>query len=608
MTADRAFRRARAERQGNTRPACADAPAACNTIAAVTHRTRVIPRSHRPSRASAAARTLSLVAVTACAALGVFAAPALAKGSYLAGDRSLASYYAGVEGAKLGLSLPGGAAKFITITESPDRHLTLTLPDGTVGDADGDTDCRDATGDFVGAAAHCEIVIARGTHEVGAGELHATIAHEVFHVFQALMSGTLANFNRPGDAWLVEGSATWVESVLVHDAPAAYQWWGTYLDSPSVSLLNRTYSAVGFFGHLASSGISPWARFRAMFAATSNAAAYSAATGGDTSLISSEASVFFREPALGAEWDQEGTNVPSAAAVGFKPTPEDIKDHEELLNVAPYADGAYRLSLKKMKPAKPCWKCASPAPTCACARSTAATSTRSNRARSTSARSRTAAAVRARDRTKVEQFKEGNLAIAGGPTGGHVFLIPRTRCETLLAPRSCEGLLPGFNIPIAPTLEQATGTKLAQESSNPAIGYYTSICFFPVGKGETVENASGESVLDGASAILTYVKRFGKISEAEREFHIPPALPSGSAGTGFAGGGSTDGPVAGIGDEAAIASAEETNEKGETAFASEAIVRVRNVIAGFTIFSTGGDAEASADGTRILLSQVADEL
>ena len=30
------------------------------------------------------------------------------------------------------------------------------------------------------------------------GELRATIAHEVFHAFQAVMSGTVANFNRPG--------------------------------------------------------------------------------------------------------------------------------------------------------------------------------------------------------------------------------------------------------------------------------------------------------------------------------------------------------------------------------------------------------------------------
>ncbi len=552
---------------------------------------------------------VALAALAALAAAGALAAPALAKGSYLAGDRSLASYYAGVEGAKLGLSLPGGAAKFITITESPERHLTLTLPDGTVGDADGDTDCRDADAEQVGVVASCEITIARGTHEKGEGELRATIAHEVFHVFQALMSGTLTNFSRPGNAWLVEGSATWVESVLVHDAPGAYQWWGTYLDSPPVPLLTRTYSAVGFFGHLASSGISPWGKFRAMFAATSNAAAYSAAIGGDTSLISSEASVFFREPSLGAEWDQRGPNVPSAAAVGFKPTPEDVKDHEELLDVAPYADGAYRLSLKKMKPAKPVLE--------------VRVSGAHVRLRSTHGGNVNevepgeidlcslahGCSCPSQGSTKVEQFEEGNLAIAGGPTGGHVFLIPRTRCETLLAPRSCEGLLPGFNIPVAATLEQASGVKLAQESSDPALGDYTSLCFFPVGKGETVENSSGESILDGASSIDVYVKRFGKISEAEREFHIPPALPSGSDGAGFADiGGATDGPVAGIGDEAGIASAQETNEKGETAFASEAIVRVRNVIAGFAIFSTGGDTEASRDGTQILLAEVADEL
>ena len=535
----------------------------------------------------------------ALAALAVLAPPALAKPSYLAGDRSTVNHYASIEGAKLGVSLPGGAGKFIKITESPLHRLAEPGPDGTTEEAEADTDCRDASGASAGVAASCVITISRGAHEEGEEERRSTIAHEVFHTFQAVMSGTLANFYRPGNSWLVEGSATWVESDLVHESGSAREWWRRYLSSPSVALFSRTYDGVGFFGHLASNGISPWAKFKAMFAATGNEAAYAIAVGGDTTLMSSGASVYFREPALGAEWDQRGPNVPTAAEVGLKPTQEDVKGTEELLDVAPYANGAYRLSIKKMTAAKPVLE--------------VRVSGAHVRLRSTNGGSVNevepgeidlcsnsgGCSCPSQPGTKTEPFKEGNLAIAGGPTGGHVFLIPRKRCETLLPARSCENLLPGFTIPIAPTLEQATGARLAIESGDPAIGDYTYVCLFSVAKGDSVENSAGESVFDGVSAVDVYVKRFGTVSEAEREFIIPPALPDQSFGPG---------PAPGIGDEAGISTAEETTSNGEKMYASEAIVRVRNVIAGFSIISGGGDDEAGEQGALGLLAEVADEI
>jgi hypothetical protein len=515
------------------------------------------------------------------------------------GDRSVANHYAAIEGAKLGVSLPGGAGKFIQITESPLHRLLVALPDGTTEEAEAETDCRDAQGATAGAAASCVITISRGAHEEGEEERRSTIAHEVFHTFQAVMSGTLANFYRPENSWLVEGSATWVESELVHDSASARERWRRYLASPSLALFSRTYDGVGFFGHLASEGVSPWVKFKSMFAATGNEVAYTAAVGNDTTLMSSGASAYFREPALGAEWNQQGPNVPTAAEVGFKPTKEDVKGNEELLDVAPYANGAYRLSLEKMTAAKPVLE----------VRVTDA----HMRLRSTEGGSVNevepgeidlcsdphGCSCPGQPSTKIEPFKEGNLAIAGGPTGGHVFLIPRKRCETLLPARSCENLLPGFMIPIAPTLEQASGQKLAIESGDHAIGEFTYVCLFSVAKGESVENSAGESVFDGVSAVDVYVKRFGTIAEAKREFIVPPALPGQISGSGFA---------PGIGDEAAISTAEETTSNGEKMYASEASVRVRNVIAGFSIISGGGSDEAGEQGALVLLAGVADEI
>jgi hypothetical protein len=533
----------------------------------------------------------------ALAALTLFPPPALAKTSLLSGDRNLANQYAAIEGAKLGVSFPGGAEKFIRITESPAKTLVEKLPDGTVQEADAETDCRDANGQQTGIATSCEITFSRGAHEDG--ELRATIAHEVFHAFQSVMSGTLANFDRSGNSWLVEGSATWVESEFAHDSFRSHQWWVQYLSSPEVALFDRTYSAMGFFGHLAANGVSPWSRFKAMFAATSNEAAYAVAVGSDAGLISSAASVYFREPALGAEWDQQGPNVPTPAEVGFKPTKEDVRASEELLDVAPYANGTYRLSLAKMTAAKPVLE----------VRVTDA----HVRLRSTNGGSVNevepgeidlcsnphGCSCPGQSSTRIDDFKEGNLAIGGGPTGGHVLLIPRTRCETLLPGRSCENLLPGFDLPIGQVLEQASGAKLAIESGDLAIGDVTYVCLVPVAKGDELENSAGESVFDGVTAVDVYVKRLGTLALAEREFIVPPTLPDQSYGPGL---------VPGIGDEAAISTAQETASNGETMYASDAIVRVRNVIAGFSIISGGGDDEAAAQGALALLAGVADEL
>ncbi len=134
----------------------------------------------------------------AFAALAVFASPALAKPSYLSGDRSLANRYAAIEGAKLGVSLPGGAGKFIEITESPLHRLLKQETDGT----------PKSTRPIPTAATRAArrerrrervITISRGARAEGEEERRSTIAHEVFHAFQAVMSGTLANFYRAGN-------------------------------------------------------------------------------------------------------------------------------------------------------------------------------------------------------------------------------------------------------------------------------------------------------------------------------------------------------------------------------------------------------------------------
>ena len=377
----------------------------------------------------------------------VFAPAAVAKPSpYYASDRVLVNHYAVIEGAKLdGVSLPGGANHFIRLVESPHDLIEVPFvkPNGMVvkENALAVTPCHDVDGGAVGPATGCTIEIAVEPHTNG--ELRTTIAHEVFHVFQAVMAGTLENFNREyaTKQWLVEGSAAWVEADLTGPSPGVRHQWKVYLNSPEAALFTRTYTAVGFFGHLASSGISPWTRFPAMFAATSSAAAYEAAVGGNKLFLNSEASVFFREPAFGPPWDQKGPAVPSKAEVGYKPSLEEPEEAPVLLHPAPYTDAPYELSLKKMTTAEPVLE--------------VHTISGELRLHSTKgpavdvaepperlllcAHAKACKECPVQSPEKVVNFEKGDLAITAGPKGAKVELIPETTC--LLKARPCRGLL-----------------------------------------------------------------------------------------------------------------------------------------------------------------------
>jgi hypothetical protein len=247
--------------------------------------------------------------------------------------------YARIEGARLGLELPGGAARFLELKESAGSTVSTPL-----GVELADTECTDADGAPVDPAAHCVIHLGLEAHLDG--DLRGTIAHEVFHAYEAVMSGTLLNFNRKGDDWLVEGAAQWVESDLVRVDLSAPVRWAQWLRSPATPLFSRSYDAVGFFGHLASSGISPWSRFKAMFAAKSSPEAWAAGVGGSLPYLDSEASSFFRSPAFGAEWDQTGRGVPPAGAVGFRPPrlALSVASLPRTIDAKPYTDGVDEVS------------------------------------------------------------------------------------------------------------------------------------------------------------------------------------------------------------------------------------------------------------------------
>jgi hypothetical protein len=368
------------------------------------------------------------------------------------------AHFAQEEGSLLGVVLPGGSDHFIRLVESP----LPSLPDPD-GPADASTTCVDANGGYTGKAVKCTITISTDAHSDSAA-IASVVAHEVFHVFQAVMSGTLANAYRPHASWLAEGSAGWVDSDLVSDDLHGIRFWEGYFAKPGVSLFSRGYSAIGWFGHLASSGIDLWKRFPAIFAQKSNAAAYATATlGTSDAFLQDEASVFFREPAWGPAWDQEdqqytkfaNENVASPEDVQsdtdkpFKPPTITLKagDPPRTLTVARYADRPVVVDVH-LKPSDPFL----------------VVTVLSGHARIHALAGEGNADVTDPDgvslcaerggcscpdkemQTSGELLK-GDLAITGGPTGGSVKLSSGG-CD--LKPRPCVGLLPTSDFQTAP--------------------------------------------------------------------------------------------------------------------------------------------------------------
>jgi hypothetical protein len=85
-------------------------------------------------------------------------------------------------------------------------------------------------------------------------DVRGTLIHELMHCFLYQQFG--ARYDHM-PAWYLEGVPEWVESVLGGDA-VDDGWWIAYLNSDSEPLFTRTYSAMGFYTHLADVGTNPW--------------------------------------------------------------------------------------------------------------------------------------------------------------------------------------------------------------------------------------------------------------------------------------------------------------------------------------------------------------
>jgi hypothetical protein len=303
--------------------------------------------------------------------------------------------------------------------------------------------------------------------------------------------------------------------------------------------------------------------------------------------LDDEASVFFRDPALGPEWDQKGRNVPSASAVRFRSV--QVKASAKAippLVVKPYADGAYDLDIRGLPSSKPVLEVnvlkgnvrlrstsggsvdeVDPAQVLLC-----------SAAKGCSCPSRP---------NHYPKFQKGDLAITGGGGGGEVELVARAPCEVLLPAVSCTTLLPGFG----PLIISVGGKPTSAESRKPD-GTVDSGCAF-LYNGVERTGAEGQSEFVGAIAPVVNVLRASTIAGAIKYFEIISASVGGSR------------PM--IGDEAALSTRQTAGPMG-LEYASTAIVRVHNVVANYALISTPGNDEASPSRSLQLLAAVAAKL
>jgi len=203
------------------------------------------------------------------------------------------------------------------------------------------TDSYDSGWGYSGQAAHCVIHINPLLYHfsdpnivTASAVLTGSIAHEVFHCFQADDYPSPAASGR-APAWLIEGQAEWVGETIAPETAESPYSWNPYLTKIDTALFARAYDAMGFYAHLAESGVDPWGHFDNMLKAPDNAAAYASAV--NDTFRHDWASSLARQPAFGEGWDTTGPAIPSTA---YQPTVSELSNTTVLhATVAPYTNG-----------------------------------------------------------------------------------------------------------------------------------------------------------------------------------------------------------------------------------------------------------------------------
>ena len=194
---------------------------------------------------------------------------------------------------------------------NPGFDLTVDAHYGAPQDwkAGMETGVYDSQGGIGGIPAKCLITVS----PLGDGhpdvDVASMMAHEVWHCYEGALVGLQRYWSSNPADWIVEGEASWVGGTLV-DAPVSTGLWWDYLYRPDLPLFKRSYSAIGFFGHLEAAGVDPWDVIVPVVQEQSNEAAFAASGADNDKFLDSWASSLLDDPARQQPWTLTGPARP----------------------------------------------------------------------------------------------------------------------------------------------------------------------------------------------------------------------------------------------------------------------------------------------------------
>ena len=173
-----------------------------------------------------------------------------------------------------------------------------------------ETGVYDAQGGIGGIPAKCLITVSPLGDGYPDVDVESMLAHEVWHCFEGALVGLSRYWSQNPADWIMEGEATWVGGTIVPESQVTTGLWWDYLYRPDLPLFKRTYSAVGFFGHLEAAAIDPWATLIPVLQEGSNEAAFAASGASADPFLETWASSLLDDSARGQQWSLTGPAKP----------------------------------------------------------------------------------------------------------------------------------------------------------------------------------------------------------------------------------------------------------------------------------------------------------
>jgi hypothetical protein len=167
-----------------------------------------------------------------------------------------------------------------------------------------------------GVGSQCVIEVRPSGARAPLFERRRFVLHELMHCAAAEQVRNRTEWDRQ-PAYLEEGLPEWGAYRVAMEWQGALgggDWWSVYLDSPQLSLLTRSYDAVGFWSLLEHEGVNVWGSQAALVkqGATGNAAAplQAAEAAAPPTFESDWGTTLATTSALGPAWDLAGPGMP----------------------------------------------------------------------------------------------------------------------------------------------------------------------------------------------------------------------------------------------------------------------------------------------------------